>query len=233
MNQIKALVAIQDIDTQLMDIEELLGDLPKKVAELVEEEEALKTNLSTGKNRIKEISVELQKIETDATAHRDKISEHKDQLFLVSNNKQYDALMHEIDFLKEELDTMETRELEILEEKSTLEDTVQLQEKSLETLTTDLKERREKLEQLMAETAEEKAQLEKAREEKAKDVPDNFLRQYNRVREARDGVAVIHIQSNACGGCGAFVPPQTLAEIKGGSILRTCDACNRFLYWKE
>lgn len=233
MSQIKALVAIQEIDTQLMDIEELLGDLPKKVEELIQVEETLNVNLSTGKRRLKEIGVELQKVETKVKAHREQVDKHKDQLFLVNNNKQYDALMHEIDFLKEELDTLETQNLELMEEKSTLEESVSTQGKSLDTLTADLKVRREKLEKLIQETAEEKANLEKARKEKAENIPAGYLKQYDRVRGARDGIAVIHIHSNACGGCGAFIPPQAIAEIKSGKILRTCDVCNRFLYWKE
>ncbi len=233
MSQIKALVDIQDIDSQLMEIEELLGDLPRKVKELIQEEDTLITDLSTGKVRLKEIEVELHKADTLVKAHREQVDKHKDQLFLVSNNKQYDALMHEIDFLKKELDTLETQDLEFMEEKSTLEETVTTQEKSLGILTADLKERRGRLEKLLKETAEEKANLEKAREGKAKAVPENYLTEYIRVRNARRGVAVIHIQSNACGGCGAFVPPQTLAEVKSGQVLRTCDACNRFLYWKE
>ncbi len=101
MNSIQDLIGLQKIDTHLEEIEELLGNLPRKVAALKSEEKTLTSDFEQGKVRLKEIKVELHKAEVNVTGYKEKIEKLKDQLFLVTNNKQYDALMHEIDSLKE------------------------------------------------------------------------------------------------------------------------------------
>ena len=134
MNSIQDLIGLQKIDTHLEEIEELLGNLPRKVAALKSEEKTLTSDFEQGKERLKEIKVELHKAEVNVTGYKEKIEKLKDQLFLVTNNKQYDALMHEIDSLKEKLDQNETKELELLEEKDQLSEQVQNQEKTLESI---------------------------------------------------------------------------------------------------
>ncbi len=111
MDSIKQIIALQDIDSQLKDIAELLGDLPKKVEELKDEESALIQSVEDGKKRLKELDLELNKSEGLMKDINVKIDKHKDQLFLVTSNKQYDALQLEIDHLKGELDTIETKTL--------------------------------------------------------------------------------------------------------------------------
>ena len=106
------LVELQNVDTQLRDINELLGDLPKKVDKLRSEEEELINDVETGKSRLKEIELSLNKAEHKMADLKQKIDKLKDQLSLVTSNKQYDALTQEIEYLKVELDEVETADLE-------------------------------------------------------------------------------------------------------------------------
>ncbi|MAJ33142.1 MAG: hypothetical protein CMF95_01105, partial [Candidatus Marinimicrobia bacterium] len=102
------LIELQSIDTKLRDLNDLLGDLPSKVEELNLQEDNLKTSIVTKKERLKEIELETNKLELKNSGFDEKIDKLKDQLFLVTNNKQYDALMNEIDHLKEEKSSFET-----------------------------------------------------------------------------------------------------------------------------
>ena len=117
MSKILPLIELQDVDTQLRDINELLGDLPKKVDKLRDEEEGLINNVKEGKDRLKEIELSLNKAEHQMTDLKGKIDKLKDQLSLVTTNKQYDALTQEIEYLKQELDEAELKDLEFEEEK--------------------------------------------------------------------------------------------------------------------
>ena len=92
---------------------------------------------------------------------KQKIDKLKDQLSLVTSNKQYDALTQEIEYLKVELDEVETADLEDEEEKESLSKDLQEKEENLESLSKDLSSRRVKLEELMSESAENKSALEK------------------------------------------------------------------------
>ena len=87
------LIELQGIDTKLNDLNDLLGDLPSKVQGLNDQEESIKATLENNKDRLKELEVELHKGEVTVSQLQGKINTLKDQLFLVTNNKQYDALM--------------------------------------------------------------------------------------------------------------------------------------------
>lgn len=230
MSSIKKLIELQDIDTQLMELEDILGDLPKKVDELILEEKQVIKNIEDGKQRIKEIKLDLNKIELRVKEDNQKIDHLKDQLFKVTTNKQYDALMQEIDHLKEQLDKDETVDIELMEEKDTLEEEIMNQEKNVELVSKDLSERRESLGKMLKETAEQKNQLENDRNKLVESIEEPFLKRYNVVRQARRGTAVVPVLGASCSGCGAVVPPQKIAEIRADKTPNTCDECSRFLF---
>ena len=231
MSIIQQIIKLQNIDSQLQDIAELLGDLPIKVDRLKEEESSLITSLESGRLRLQELELGLNKFDGQLKDLNIKIEKHKDQLFLVTNNKQYDALQLEIDHLKSELDGIEIKSLEYTEEKEKLEKQIKSESENLGALSSDLKERRKKLENLMNQSSDQKTKLESDRKTHIDDIDESILNQYTRVQKARGGLSVVSITGSACGGCGAFIPPQIVAEVKSNSLARTCDSCSRFLYW--
>ena len=231
MSAIKELINLQKIDFQLQDIESLLGDLPKKVEGLKNEEKELTENVENGKIRLKELDLELNKCDSSIEEISVKIDKHKDQLFLVTNNKQYDALQLEIDHLKKEMDDLETTSLEFSEEKENLEEETKSNEENLDALSTDLIQRREKLEILMKESSEEKARLAKGRQSQLTNIDSTVIAKYDTIYEARKGLCVVSVEGSACGGCGGFVPPQIVSEVRAGKGLHNCESCSRFLYF--
>ena len=230
MSAIKELIGLQKIDIQLQDIESLLGDLPKKVEALKNEENKLIESVENAKSRLKELDLELNKCDSSIEEIKVKVDKHKDQLFLVTNNKQYDALQLEIDHLKKEMDNSETMSLEFSEEKDNLEQETKSNEENLDSLSTDLVQRREKLEVLMKESSEEKARFEKDRQTQIEKINTSVISKYNTVYKARKGLCVVPVEGSACGGCGGFVPPQIVSEVRAGKGLHNCESCSRFLY---
>ncbi|MBT4554589.1 MAG: hypothetical protein HOC41_02765, partial [Candidatus Marinimicrobia bacterium] len=124
---------LQSIDTKLKDLNDLLGDLPSKVDELNQQEDLIKSTLEGNKERLKEIAVESHKREVRIAEINIKVNRLKDQLFLVTNNKQYDALMVEIDHLKDQRSTFENESLSLMEEKETLTESVETMDSELGT----------------------------------------------------------------------------------------------------
>ena len=175
MTLIHKLVELQTIDTKLKDINDLLGDLPSRVKELDQQEDTIKANLEKGQTRLKELEVKLHRAEVRITKINDKINKYKDQLFLVTNNKQYDALMHEIDHLKEERVSNESESLSFMEEKETLINSINEMAAELEILTQDLSSRREKLKSAISESADEKSNLEQNRAEQVSQIDAKFI----------------------------------------------------------
>jgi predicted nucleic acid-binding Zn-ribbon protein len=229
---ITRLVELQDIDSQLEDLNSLLGDLPKMVDELNEKENSLKDRVEADKVSLKEINLNSSKSEKVNSDIQEKINKLTDQLFLVTNNKQYDALTNEIEHLKEQKKENEELLISNLEEKETLEKNINKNESSLEELKTDLDVRRNKLDEALSETADEKAALENSRKKQVTEIDDNTMQVYNKVISARSGIAVVPLSGNSCGGCGAALPLQMVSEIRAGD-LHNCQSCGRFVYNKK
>ena len=228
------LVELQDIDSQLDDLNGLLGDLPKMVEELNEQESRLISKLKEDKTRLKEINLSLKKSETANSEIQEKINKLTDQLFLVTNNKQYDALTNEIDHFKEQKDENDSHIILSMDEKEILEKSISENETSLEDLKTNLGIRRKKLETALSETSEEKAALEKSREEQISKIDFSTIQIYTKVISARSGVAVVSLSGDACGGCGAALPIQMASEIRAAAAhTHRCDNCGRFVYSKK
>lgn len=228
------LVELQDIDSQLDDLNGLLGDLPKMVEELNEQESRLISKLKEDKTRLKDINLSLKKSETANSEIQEKINKLTDQLFLVTNNKQYDALTNEIDHFKEQKDENDSHIILSMDEKEILEKSMNENETSLEDLKTDLGFRRKKLETALSETSEEKAALEKSREEQISKIDFSTIQIYTKVISARSGVAVVSLSGDACGGCGAALPIQMASEIRAAAThTHRCDNCGRFVYSKK
>ena len=229
---ITRLVELQDIDSQLEDLNSLLGDLPKMVDELNEKENSLKDRVEADKVSLKEINLNSSKSEKVNSDIQEKINKLTDQLFLVTNNKQYDALTNEIEHLKEQKKENEELLISNLEEKETLEKNIDENEASLEELKTDLDVRRNKLDEALSETADEKEALENSRKKQVTEIDDNTMQVYNKVISARSGIAVVPLSGNSCGGCGAALPLQMVSEIRAGD-LHNCQSCGRFVYNKK
>ena len=227
------LVRLQDIDSKLKDLNDLLGDLPSRVDELDKKEQSIKHELNEKKKYLKKIDVEIHKREVNLNGSTEKINKLKDQLFLVTNNKQYDALMAQIDHLKEQKSNFETESIELLDEKETTTENISTKESDLKTLSNDLIDRREKLKSAILESAEQKSDLEKKRTKELKEIDDDILLIYDKVIKHREGIAVVKLQGSGCGGCGAHIPPQTVTEVRAKSGIHTCDMCGRFLYNQE
>ena len=224
------LIELQEIDNQLQDLNSLLGDLPKRVNEMNQEEDVLSTNLEKNKIHLKEIRVEFHKSEVKVEEIDNKIDKIKDQLFLVTNNKQYDALMHEIDYLKEEKSRIESEILIFFGEKDELKNNIENEEIQLKSLADELVNRKKKLKTMLSKSADEKSVLEQKRQEKVQQIDSNTIALYNQVSGARDGLAVIHLSGNSCGGCGAAITMQTISEIRSNNTIYRCDICSRFVY---
>ena len=226
------LIELQEIDSQLDDLNSLLGDLPKMVDDLNSQEHSLITKVQEDKKRSKDINLSLNKSETANKTIQGKIDKLTDQLFLVTNNKQYDALTLEIDHLKEKKENHESQILAHIEENEELEKSIDENEKLLTELKSDLDVRRKKLETALSETADEKAALENSREKQLSKIDSRTIQIYSKVISARSGVAVVPLSGDSCGGCGAALPIQMASEIRGGKT-HTCFNCGRFVYGKK
>lgn len=232
-NKLRLLFILQKIDSEKDDILELKGDLPEQV-------EKLKSQLSEKKARIKELEEEIKKSAVDRDAHdleiislREKIEKYKAQQFEVKTNKQYDALTREIEFAQDRINTLQ-REIDLIEGKGGIaESDIASLKPMIEELQKDLDERSTELELVNQEHEDEELKLQHERDKIVVQLVKSDLKAYERIREAKDGIAVVPIRRNACGGCFKRVPPQTMQELRKNDQLLVCEHCGRIIVSDE
>lgn len=228
-NRLKLLYSLQRIDSEKDDIRELKGDLPDQVSHLEEQ-------LKEKETQLKELQKQMQKSIMDRDAHdleiislREKIEKYKTQQFQVKTNKQYDALTREIDFSQEKINSLQ-KEIDILEGRAGLakDDSATLRPE-IENLRNELEEKRLELEQVNQEHEEEELKLQHERDKILVQLNKNDLRIYERIRQAKEGIAVVPVRRNACGGCFKRVPPQIMQDLRKNDQIMICEHCGRIL----
>ncbi len=232
-NKLRLLLALQRVDSNLDDLEDLKGDLPKDINELkdkIHEKEQLKKDLE---ETVKRSYVERDEADSEIISLKEKIEKYKTQQFEVKSNKQYDALGKEIDYSQERI-TKLTKELEQLEGKANLaKEDSKLLGPEIESMQAELKEKSEELSLVSKENEEEELKLRHEREKIVARIQKAELQMYERIRKAKGGLAVVPVKRNSCGGCYNRVPPQRVLELRKNSHITSCERCGRILVSEE
>ncbi|MBN2780996.1 MAG: hypothetical protein JXR21_03435 [Candidatus Marinimicrobia bacterium] len=229
-NVLQQLIRLQELDTRLDALIEKLGDLPETVKTLEiqirneQEQNAIRrTSIEENAALISSNSVKVEDLKT-------KITKYKEQLFLVTTNREYDALTSEIEFNEQGIKDAEDQILQSEEENNRMNEAFGKTEKNLEDMAQRLEETRGSLAETQKATEEEKQQLEDTRKTLIALIPRNFMSVYQRVRKARNGLAVVPLMRDACSGCHNRVIPQKRVDIYKKNQVITCDYCGRFLF---
>jgi len=232
-NNLKQLIELQKIDSRLLDIKELRGDLPNTVEKLAKDLEKTKTNLKSVEYRVEEITSEERKEANTIEDSTSKLKKIQDQLYLVKSNKEYDALNFEIDHLKDAIDKAENIIFNLEEEKETIDEKNKIVQLDLDNAIKILDEKSSELDVTMLKTEKEESELNKSRIKVIEKIENKFIATYNRLIKAKDGLGVMSILSNACGACYTQLPRQTVIEVKENINIITCPNCSTYLFFDE
>ncbi|MDR1339956.1 MAG: C4-type zinc ribbon domain-containing protein [Prevotellaceae bacterium] len=233
--KLRLLYEIQVIDSEIDNIRTLRGELPNEVR-------TLEDDIVRFETRISNIQVELKKAEgiisqrkQDIENSKALIKKYEEQQKNVRNNREFESLSKEIEFqgLEIELSEKKIREAEnTITEKKISEDEAK---KSLEERHKDLVAKKQELEKIVVNTEKDEHVLENKSKEYKQAIEPRLLNAYERLRKnARNGLAVVEVKRDACGGCFNKIPPQRQVDIKMGKRLIPCEYCGRILVnWSE
>ena len=232
-NNLKHLIELQKIDSRLLDIADLRGDLPVKVEELTNQLAKAKDDFKDNEERINDIAASIKKETNTIEDSTSKLEKLKDQLYLVKSNKEYDALNFEIDHLKESISESENVILDLEEEKENINKENESYKSNIDDTTKDLGEKNTELELAMSKTQKEESDLNKNRIKIVDQIDNKFVSTYNRLRKTKDGLGIVNIMSNACGACYTQLPRQTIIEVKNSMDVISCPNCSTYLFFDE
>ena len=228
--KLAALHQLQVIDSEIDKIRTVRGELPLEVQDLEDGVLGLET-------RVSKINSELEEQENFISKRKLKIEEAKElvkkytkQLDTIKNNREYDSLNKEIEFQNLEIELAEkkikdsTAKISQFKESKTSIDELISEKKSI------FNEKKAELESIISETEKEEKELLAKSEKAQKVVDERLLTAYNRIRSnSKNGLAVVSVDRDACGGCFSKIPPQRQLDIKAHKKIIVCEHCGRIL----
>lgn len=225
-----ALYTLQQIDSQIDKIKIVRGELPLEVEDLEDEIAGLDTRIENFKQQIEDLNnsiIEQRGVIKDSQAL---ISKYKEQQMNVRNNREYDSLSKELEFQELEIEHAEKKIKEMNYKIELLNAEVEKANEKLGDKKIDLDEKNNELKDIVEETVKEEEKLSNMSTDNEKYIEDRLLTAYKRIRSnARNGLAVVQIERDACGGCFNKIPPQHQLDIRVHKKIIVCDYCGRIL----
>ncbi len=228
--KLRALYSLQLVDSEIDKIRTLRGELPLEVQDLEDEVEGLATRIGNLKNEVAELEKAVVAKTNEITVSQALIKKYEEQQNNVRNNREYDSLSKEIEFqtLEIELCNKKIREFsaQVTEKKEVMEEAQTL----LDERKRDLDSKKSELEDITRDTQKEEENLIGNSEELQTKIEERLLTAYKRIRSnARNGLAVVSVQRDACGGCFNQIPPQRQLDIRSRKKIIVCEYCGRIL----
>ncbi|MCE3225975.1 MAG: hypothetical protein K0S32_526 [Bacteroidetes bacterium] len=228
--KLKSLYTLQLIDSKIDRLRTIRGELPLEVSDLEDTVAGLETRLQNVTTEVDELENQLSEKKQAIKDFQANIKKYEAQQNKVRNNREYDAITKEIEFQNLEIQLAEKRTKEA---KAAITIKSELLEKSkveFEERSKDLKVKKSELEEIISETEKEEKQLIKDSEKAAEGIEDRLLNAYRRIRaNTRNGLAVVAVERDACGGCYNKIPPQRQLDIRTNKKIIVCEHCGRIL----
>ncbi len=228
---LQTLVEIQKVDSELMELEAVKGDLPQRLQALHDQLGQLEADFEGKKQELMQATLDRRHWEGEVTRLEALRQKTQDKLYSVTSNREYDAITLEIEETQEKLSEAETRVLELLELEEQLKAEVSELEQQVAEVRQEATAREAELRARIQETEAQVKELTARRQELLEQIPRQIMSQYERVRRGRGGSAVVAIVRGACGGCQSMIPPQRRLEVRQMDQLIFCEACGRILVW--
>ncbi|MDD2382042.1 MAG: C4-type zinc ribbon domain-containing protein [Mariniphaga sp.] len=233
-DKLRALYELQTVVSEIDKIKILRGELPLEVQDLEDEITGLKTRLVNLDDEIKNLETAIKNKTIAIKDSESLIARYTEQQNNVRNNREYDSLSKEIEFQKLEIELSEKRIKEFSSEMQEKKENFEASKALLKEREEDLERKNNELDEITQETQIEEEKL-KAKSEKIESfIEPRLLTAFKRIRKnARNGLAVVTIQRDACGGCFNKIPPQRQMDIASRKKIIVCEYCGRILVDKD
>lgn len=228
--KLRALYELQIIDSKIDRIRTIRGELPLEVQDLEDSVAGLETRVTNLSDELKELQDQIIEKTESIKDFKANIKKYETQQGKVRNNREYDAITKEIEFQNLEIQLAEKR---LKEYKFGVEQKSEIVEKSqidFSERKKDLKLKKSELDEIITETEKEEKELVKASEKAGEAIEDRLVNAYRRVRSnTRNGLAVVPVERDSCGGCFNKIPPQKQLDIKMNKKILVCEHCGRIM----
>jgi predicted nucleic acid-binding Zn-ribbon protein len=228
--RLRDIYELQQVESEIDKIQILRGELPLEVQDLEDELVGLETRITNYEEEIKELENAIAKKKVEISDAQALIKKYETQQNNVRNNREYDSLSKEIEFQSLEIQLCEKRikefSMRLLDKQTVTTDSRTLFEERKR----DLEAKKHELDEIISETQIEEENLYMKAQMISTRIEERLLTAYRRIRKnARNGLGVVTVQRDACGGCFNRIPPQRQLDIRSRRKIIVCEYCGRIL----
>lgn len=228
--KLSSLVRLQKIDSKLDEIKILKGELPMEVKDLEDEIEGLHARQTRVEEEINGITEFIDKRKEAITEAQAFIKKYEKQSDNVKNSREFEAINKEIEMQQLEEKLCEKHIKDANEEIAEKAKQLDAAKKAVSTKETNLSGKKGELEKIISETEKEEKHFNKDATAARDHVDERLLNSYDRIRKNyRNGLSVVAVERDSCGGCFHAIPPQKQSEIKLRKKIMVCENCGRIL----
>jgi predicted nucleic acid-binding Zn-ribbon protein len=228
--KLASLVKLQKIDSKLDGLQILKGELPIEVSDLEDEIAGLNARQNRIEEEINGIQQFIEDKKTLIKDSQDLIKKYEKQSDNVKNNREFEAINKEIEMQTLEVKLAEKHIKDATEDIAEKAKQLELAKKAVATKEGNLKGKKSELEKIIAETDKEEKNYNKQADAAREEVDERLLVSYDRIRKNyRNGLAVVPVERDSCGGCFNAIPPQKQSDIKQRKKIIVCENCGRIL----
>jgi len=231
MEQLKLLVKLQNIDWRINEIAREKEKMPLKFEELHRSLETLEEDFKKVMENERHLQKKKRQIEMDLDEMSEQIKKSKSRLLEVKTNKEYRAMLKEIEEKERLTSDKEDEALDILEEIEKLSSEIHKKRHAMEAIKKRHEKEKTKLEGKMVGLEKELAGLSIDRDSLVKHIDPKLVNRYNFIKQRRNGTAVVAVKDAICQACHMNIPPQVYNELQRGDQIMTCPNCQRIIYW--
>ncbi len=232
--KILALYELQKIDTKIDEINKLKGELPLEVQDLEDEVAGLGTRIENINAEIENLAALTRQRKEESENAKALIIRYEEQQNNVRNNREFDSLSKEIEYQRLEIELCDKRLKEYSAESKVKKKMAEDAEAILTDRKIDLQNKKQELESIEQETAAQIAVLDEQSVKAQVKIDARLLNAYKRIRQnVRNGLAVVTVKRDACGGCFNRIPPQRQFDIRQNKKIIVCEYCGRILVSDE
>ncbi len=231
---IKRLIDLQATDSRIAGLEREAAQLPKRIEAIQAAADSARAALETARARIDAARKSIRAKEKDLDVCAAKRSKSEARLYEVKTNKEYSAVLLEIEEIKQEKSRTEEEVLTLMETQERLAADIREADLRLQREETEGKAEEASVRQKLLAVETELASVRSERAALARAVTPSVLAEYDKLLKARGGLAVAQVlPSQTCAGCRMTVRPQVVLELRAQNHLITCESCGRYHYWQE
>jgi hypothetical protein len=230
---ISLLVALQTLDSEAVQVAARKQSLPEKIRLLEETRQKQQGALDEAEEKLRGLTQRHRDQEEQLKRGVEGLKKAKQRLLDVKTNKEYQAILKEMEVIETLQGKVEDEIIALLEQVDHMKAAVKQHEIDLSAFLAVFAQEKQELEGQVQALDDNLARLKKKRQTLLEALPGDLVRRYETIREKRNGIAVISVWKEVCNGCHMNIPPQMYIELQRSQELRTCPNCHRIIYWRN